>query len=141
MRRGIMSLALNDNVVLTDLAYEKARRLGMSLISPQATTPPAAPVRPYLSQQNQMGERVRESFTSADKALPGETQGITPLAIMPSSEQSTASGYPQLIQDPQMDVNVLRQELQQQIGSQYPAMDKALLIETIERVLRKFGIV
>ncbi len=48
-KRGVMSLELSDSVVLTELAYEKANRLGMKLIQPGAENPPAAPVRPYLS--------------------------------------------------------------------------------------------
>jgi hypothetical protein len=46
---GQKSLQVTDEVVLTELAYEKARQLGMQLISDRADTPPAAPVRPYLS--------------------------------------------------------------------------------------------
>ncbi len=47
--RGTHSISINDDVVLTELAYEKAKKLGMDLL--QATdTPPAAPVRPYLSK-------------------------------------------------------------------------------------------
>ncbi|MEZ0396041.1 MAG: hypothetical protein ABWK53_06395 [Anaerolineales bacterium] len=49
-KRGVMSLQLNDNVVLTELAYEKAQRLGMQLVKERPLEPPAAPVRPYLSQ-------------------------------------------------------------------------------------------
>ena len=49
-KRGVMSLQINDNVVLTELAYEKANRLGMQLLRDQPLEPPAAPVRPYLSQ-------------------------------------------------------------------------------------------
>lgn len=48
--RGKMSLILNDDVVLTDLAYEKANRLNFKLIEPHQK-PPAAPVRPYLSEE------------------------------------------------------------------------------------------
>ena len=48
--RGIRTLQLNENVVLTELAYEKAYRLGLQLISDRAENPPAAPIRPYLSQ-------------------------------------------------------------------------------------------
>ncbi|MBN2149005.1 MAG: hypothetical protein JW726_16590 [Anaerolineales bacterium] len=51
VKRGIMSLDVNENVVLTDLAYEKARRLGMRLVSDRPENPPAAPSRPYLSQK------------------------------------------------------------------------------------------
>jgi hypothetical protein len=52
VRRGILSLEINDNVVLTDLAYEKANRLGMKLVRDKPENPPAAPVRPYIAQLN-----------------------------------------------------------------------------------------
>ena len=42
---GVKSLQVDDDVVLTDLAFEKARTLGMLADD----SPPAAPVRPYLS--------------------------------------------------------------------------------------------
>ena len=48
-QRGTHSLSINDDVVLTELAYEKAKKLGMELLQ-AADTPPAAPMRPYLSQ-------------------------------------------------------------------------------------------
>jgi hypothetical protein len=50
VKRGVMSLNVGDDVVLTELAYEKANRLGVKLVRSQADTPPAAPVRPYLSE-------------------------------------------------------------------------------------------
>lgn len=46
--RGERSLVVHDDVVLTDLAHEKARRLGVELIQ-QEEAPPAAPVRPYIN--------------------------------------------------------------------------------------------
>jgi hypothetical protein len=49
-KRGVLSLNMNDNIVLTELAYEKAKRLGMKLIYGQPDNPPSAPVRPYVSQ-------------------------------------------------------------------------------------------
>lgn len=57
-RRGEMTLVVSDNVVLTDLAYESARRLHVTLAQPH-DQPPAAPVRPYLNQP------------SSPKAAPG----------------------------------------------------------------------
>ena len=50
-QRGVRSLQLNENVVLTELAYEKAQRLDFQLITEGASAPPAAPVRPYISEQ------------------------------------------------------------------------------------------
>lgn len=46
--RGQMSLEMTDDVVLTELAFERADRLGVKLLQPHQL-PPAAPVRPYLS--------------------------------------------------------------------------------------------
>lgn len=47
--RGIYTLEVTQDVVLTELAYEKAEKLGVKLLQPQQL-PPGAPVRPYLSQ-------------------------------------------------------------------------------------------
>jgi len=47
--RGQMSLEMTEDVVLTELAFEKAERLGLKLLQPHQL-PPAAPIRPYLSQ-------------------------------------------------------------------------------------------
>ena len=50
VKRGTTTLELNNNVVLTELAYERAQRLGMQLIALH-DTPPAAPVRPYIAKE------------------------------------------------------------------------------------------
>lgn len=49
-KRGIHALSVNDNVVLTELAYEKARSLGMKLLRESPDNPPSAPVRPYIAK-------------------------------------------------------------------------------------------
>jgi hypothetical protein len=54
-KRGILSLQVNDNVVLTELAYEKANRLGMQLLREKPLEPPSAPVRPYISELRKPG--------------------------------------------------------------------------------------
>ncbi len=46
---GVKSLQVTDNVVLTELAYEKANRLGFQLITDRAHNTTGAPVRPYPS--------------------------------------------------------------------------------------------
>ena len=48
-RKGTRSVHLADDVVLTELAYEKAKSLGFQLVTDHAENPPGAPVRPYLS--------------------------------------------------------------------------------------------
>jgi hypothetical protein len=47
--RGQHTLQMSEDVVLTELAFEKAERLGVKLIQPHAL-PPSSPVRPYLSE-------------------------------------------------------------------------------------------
>jgi hypothetical protein len=51
-RRGVQSLTLDDSVVLTDLAFEKAQSLGIRLVQGQAK-PPSAPQRPYIAGESQ----------------------------------------------------------------------------------------
>lgn len=64
VKRGICSLVVDDGVVLTDLAYERALRSGLQLIGPQAGQPPAAPVRPYIEEQ-----QVRQSTQATPATL------------------------------------------------------------------------
>ena len=54
-RSGKKSLQVTDDVVLTELAYEKAKQLGFQLVSDGVDNPPAAPVRPYLSDGSSAG--------------------------------------------------------------------------------------
>lgn len=42
-RQGVTSIDVNDNVVVTDAAREKARRLGVELITPRPSQPSPAP--------------------------------------------------------------------------------------------------
>ncbi len=49
-RQGVRSLTVTDDVVLTELAVERAERLGVKLVR-QHDTPPSAPVRPYIAAQ------------------------------------------------------------------------------------------
>ncbi len=56
--RGEHSLTLSDDVVLTELAFEKAERLGVKLVQPNSL-PPSAPVRPYLSEPTKPAEESR----------------------------------------------------------------------------------
>ena len=83
VQRGERVLVVSDNVVLTDLAYEKAKRLGVKLSQPN-DTPPAAPIRPYINktvpkpkptapqlQTYSKIETVRENVKNAVKARLG----------------------------------------------------------------------
>lgn len=64
-RSGQRSLVVGEQVVLTDLAYESARKLGVELIQAH-DTPPGAPIRPYINQ----------SGTRAATSQPGQAASI-----------------------------------------------------------------
>ena len=81
---GQYALTVTDDVVLTELAFEKAERLGVKLVQPHQL-PPAAPVRPYLSEPvkaaqpcktcdtpSAKNEDLRERIRSAVKAKLGD---------------------------------------------------------------------
>jgi hypothetical protein len=110
-KRGILSLQVTDNVVLTELAYEKATRLGMQLLreshgqreqGTRPVEPPASPVRPYISQ-------VPKPESTAVSSAPAET-----------------------------DLTVrIRAAVMAQLGNQ---VDSALLDVIIHRVLESTGV-
>lgn len=65
-QNGVKALEIRDEVVLTELAYEKAKRLGLQLVFDDADTPPAAPVRPYLSEGQRFPSKpIAASFSPA----------------------------------------------------------------------------
>jgi hypothetical protein len=72
--RGIRSLQVTENVILTELAYEKAKRLDFQLITDRADNPPAAPVRPYISEQKT--RRPVETIHSAAPAMESQPRPI-----------------------------------------------------------------
>jgi hypothetical protein len=53
-RRGVTSIPVTEEVVLTELAREKAERLGVALLR-EHETPPSAPVRPYIADPPRAG--------------------------------------------------------------------------------------
>ena len=74
VRSGVKSLEVCDDVVLTELAYEKAKRLGFQLITDHADNPPAAPVRPYLSEKNPVQSKPVVASVSSAESQPKPTQ-------------------------------------------------------------------
>ena len=71
---GTKSLQVCDDVVLTELAYEKAKRLNFQLIYDRADVPPAAPVRPYLSEKNPVQAKPVTASVSQTESQPKPTQ-------------------------------------------------------------------
>lgn len=59
-RRGVTSVSVTEEVVLTELAREKAERLGVALLR-EHDTPPSAPVRPYIAKSTQTAASTRSA--------------------------------------------------------------------------------
>jgi hypothetical protein len=115
--RGIRSLQITENVVLTELAYEKAKRLDLRLITDHADNPPAAPVRPYISEQQ------------TQRALQKPTMG--PVAPVESQLKPAQS-------NPTSDVEArIRSAVIARLGNQ---VDAKLLDNIIHRVVKGVGL-
>jgi hypothetical protein len=64
----VTSVTVTEEVVLTELAREKAERLGVALLR-EHDTPPSAPIRPYIAKPTQTGSSsVPKQNASPDKA-------------------------------------------------------------------------
>ena len=113
-QKGIRSLQVNDDVLLTDLAYEKAKRLGVQLVFDHADSPPAAPVRPYLSD--------KEPSRTKPMAGPGPQSGSQPLP--PQSATTEIE-------------NRIRSAVIARLGTQ---VDAKLLDNIIHRVVKATGL-
>lgn len=115
VQRGVKSLQVTDDVVLTELAYEKAKRLGLQLIMDGADNPPAAPVRPYLS-----------NGTAPAHAKPT----VAPVASMASQPQQA---QPRVLPVEQR----IRSAVIAKLGNQ---VDAKLLDNIIHRVVKGIGL-
>ncbi len=143
VKRGVMSLEVNDDVVLTDLAYEKANRLGLKLVRDKPDNPPAAPVRPYITQkapENLPKHAPVRPYLAQQKA--DEQPKYIP--ERPYLMQQTEEGQPQaapVAPTPRPAEGDLQQRIRSAViakmGNQ---VDPALLDTIIKRVLASTGI-
>lgn len=112
-KSGTRSLQVNDTVSLTDLAYEKAKRLGLQLVFDDADLPPIAPMRPYLSN--------------------GSPQTRTTVSAMPKADSNSPALTP-----PQSNVaGRIRSAVLARLGNQ---VDAKLLDSIIQRVVKATGV-
>jgi hypothetical protein len=114
--RGIRSLRVTENVVLTELAYEKAQRLDFQLITDRADNPPAAPVRPYISEQ-----QTRRPVPTINAAAPVAEPAPKPTAAQAESDIE----------------NRIRSAVIARLGNQ---VDAKLLDGIIHRVIKGVGL-
>lgn len=112
-KSGTRLLHVNDNISLTDLAYEKAKRLGMQLSFDDADLPPIAPIRPYLSN--------------------GSPQAATPAGAKPKGDSVSSP-----VTQPQADITQrIRSAVLSRLGNQ---VDAKLLDSIIQRVVKATGV-
>jgi hypothetical protein len=125
--RGIRSLRITENVVLTELAYEKAKRLDFQLITNQADHPPAAPVRPYISEQ-----QARRSMEMIGPATPAASPSAPASTALPNGELRSTRG------DGSNDIEQrIRSAVIARLGNQ---VDAKLLDNIIHRVVKSVGL-
>ncbi|MEP7135751.1 MAG: hypothetical protein ABI904_12540 [Chloroflexota bacterium] len=86
---GVKSLEVCDDVVLTELAYERAKRLGFQLITDRADNPPAAPVRPYLSEKKPVQAQPVTASVSSAESQPALTPALYPKGHTSQGERGT----------------------------------------------------
>lgn len=110
VHHGVLSLDITDNIILTNLAYDKARELGLILHKREGIDP-SVPVRPYLSGEQSQKASQRGTSTSA-------------------KSQTQFSG--------RVDIrNRIHTAVRQKLGDQ---VDQALLDRIIDRVLHNTGV-
>ena len=119
--RGVRSLQVTENVILTELAYEKAKRLDFQLITDRADNPPAAPVRPYISEQQT--RRPVETIHSAPVAVPQPDPVSPPAVSRPQKETDVEQR--------------IRSAVIARLGNQ---VDAKLLDNIIHRVVKSVGL-
>ena len=134
-RQGITRLELSDDVVLTELAYEKAKKLGFQLGKADLSNP-AAPVRPYISQLAKNGlsaERRPSPLPAPEK--PPVISAAPPSPAAPPAACAFCAGRQGI------DLDALRDRVKKaalaKMGSQ---LDPALLDTVIERVINNIGL-
>jgi hypothetical protein len=116
-RRGVISLVENDDVVLTDVAREKAMRLGIEIVH-QYDQPPSAPQRPYIT-----------ALVSPSAARPGSGSSTPSSAGQPPPSSSSTSSDDLF--------EKVRSEVIARLGD---SVDPQLLNTIIRRVLQNVGL-
>jgi hypothetical protein len=128
-QRGTRSLRITENVVLTELAYEKAKRLDFQLITDAADNPPAASVRPYISEQ-----QVRRPVPTIGPATPLAESQPKPASV--SAPREPVSIPPQTQKESDIEQRI-RSAVIARLGNQ---VDANLLDNIIHRVVKGVGL-
>ena len=114
---GVTTLVVNDDVVVTDLAREKARKLGLELLK-EYDQPSSAPIRPYITKD--ISPSAAPPLAQSPAATPAEVPAAAPAPAPPAAD---------------LEKRVL-QAVQAQVGD---SVDPDLLKTIIQRVLKNVG--
>lgn len=130
---GTRTLALNDDIVLTEQAYEAARRLGVALLQDRPSAPPSAPVRPYLSaipaDKKPAAPAPQPITPPAPAAQPAPAVAATPTIPAAAQPSQPSQGSP--------TAERIRAAVIARLGD---SVDPALLNTIIRRVLDSTGV-
>ena len=124
---GGRSLRVDNNIALTDLAYEKAKQLGLQLLSDGAQLPSTAnvPIRPYLSNASLNAATSIRATPKVDSVSPAVTQpALTPAARSQNEKESDTAQR-------------IRSAVLARLGNQ---VDATLLDVIIQRVVKSTGV-
>lgn len=145
-KRGVISLVQDDDIVLTDLARDKALRLGIELLREQER-PPSAPERPYITKlvspsALEAGE-AKGSPRPIGPERPYITRMISPSAQEPALDTGTMPGSTSPVPIPSAVKS--SDDIQQQVKAEViarlgEAVDAQLLDTIVKRVLQNVGV-
>jgi len=117
-KRGVLSLAVDDDVVLTDMARDKAMRLGIGLVR-EHDAPPCAPERPYIAKLASPSS----TFPVPEVSSPSDFGKNAPISSNPASKDDLSQR--------------VRTAVIARLGD---SVDPKLLDTIIQRVLQNVGV-
>jgi hypothetical protein len=132
-KRGVISLVEDDDVVLTDIARDKAMRLGIEIVH-EIDQPPSAPERPYITKMVSPSAtefEVEKDSRPVGPERPYITKLTSPSAEDPGDQSFAAGGS----SGDALYENV-RAEVVARLGD---SVDPKLLETIIRRVLQNVG--
>ncbi len=133
-KRGVISLVQDDDVVLTDLARDKAMRLGVELLR-EHERPPSAPERPYITKLTSPSATMDDA-SKRERPVGPERPYITELTS-PSAEDPGLEPSSQGVSKSDEFYESVRAEVISRLGD---AVDPQLLDTIIRRVLQNVGV-
>jgi hypothetical protein len=134
-KRGVISLLEDDDVVLTDLARDKAMRLGIEIVH-EIDRPPSAPERPYITKMVSPSATKAGTGKGTSRPVGPERPYITKLTSPSAEDRSGESSQAGGSTNDELYENV-RAEVITRLGD---AVDPQLLDTIIRRVLQNVGV-